>query len=144
MGEFFKTLAIAAIPAIITGVLSFLIAHRNAESQIKIVKENNRHEIDRLMEQHKIDIESLKEKYRLEAEEKEKEHNRELELMQKEYEYKLAQQENEVKNDVAAGLMKDAFGGLLGGMFSSAFNSPEIKKQMTDSLSKAFEQRNGE
>ena len=46
----------------VTGVLSFLVAHRNAISQINIVKENNKHEIDRLMEQHKIDIDSLKEK----------------------------------------------------------------------------------
>ena len=144
MVDFFKTLAIATIPAIITGVLSFLVAHRNAISQIKIVKENNKHEIDRLMEQHKIDIDSLKEKYRLEAEEKEREHNRKLEIMQKEYEYKLGQQENEVQNELTAGLMKDAFGGLMGGMFASALNNSEVQKQMTDSITKAFKQRNGE
>lgn len=144
MVEFFKTLAIATIPAIITGVLSFLVAHRNAISQIKIVKENNKHEIDRLMEQHKIDIDSLKEKYRLEAEEKEREHNRKLEVMQKEYEYKLGQQESEVQNELTAGVMKEAFSGLVGGMFASALNNSEVQKQMTDSITNAFKKRNGE
>ena len=94
------------------------------------------------MEQHKIDIDSLKEKYRLEAEEKEREHNRRLEVMKKEYEYKIGQQENEVQNELTAGLMKDAFGGLMGGMF--ALNNSEVQKQMTDSITKAFKQRNGE
>ena len=64
--------------------------------------------------------------------------------MQKEYEYKLGQQENEVQNELTAGLMKDAFGGLMGGMFASALNNSEVQKQMTDSITKAFKQRNGE
>lgn len=108
--EFLKTIAIAAIPAIISGCVSFFVSQKKAKTQIELAKENNKHEIDRLMEQHKVDIESLKEKYRLEAEEREREHNRKLELMQKECEYKLKQQDNEAQNAVTASLMKDMFG----------------------------------
>ena len=37
MVEFFKTLAIATIPAIITGVLSFLVAHRNTQNLLRML-----------------------------------------------------------------------------------------------------------
>ena len=61
MDEFLKTLLVACIPSIITGIVTYFVAHKNASSQINIVKEQNRHDIDKLMEQHKIDIDSLKE-----------------------------------------------------------------------------------
>ena len=83
MNDFLQTLLIACIPAVVTGIVSYLVAHKNASSQVKIVQEQNEHDIKKLMEQHKVDIDSLKEKYRLEAEEKDREHVRKLELMQK-------------------------------------------------------------
>ncbi len=144
MDEFVKTLLIACIPALITGIISYLVAHRNSSAQIKVVKEQNKHDLERLMEQHKIDIEALKEKYRLEAEEKEKDQTRKLELMQKEYEYKLKQQEKEAENNAKFGAIKDVFGGLVGGMISSAMNTPELQKQMSDSFSEAFKKKDGE
>lgn len=85
MEEFWQTLLIACIPSILTGIVAYLVAHKNASSQIKVLKEQNKHDLEKLMEQHKVDIEALKEKYRLESEEKDREHTRKLELIQKEY-----------------------------------------------------------
>lgn len=65
MVEFLKTLAIACIPAIITGIVTYIVARKNAASQISIIKEQNKHDLEKLMEQHKVDIEHLKEAHRL-------------------------------------------------------------------------------
>ncbi len=144
MNEFLQTLLIACIPALVTGIVTYLVAYKNAASQVKIVKEQNKHDIEKLMEQHKVDIDSLKEKYRLEAEEKDREHTRKLELMQKEYELKLKQQESEAENTAKYGAMKDLFGGLMGGMVSSAINTPEVQQQMSKVFTDAFKKKEGE
>lgn len=75
MVEFLKTLAIACIPAIITGIVTYIVARKNAASQISIIKEQNKHDLEKLMEQHKVDIEHLKEAHRLDMEAKEQDHN---------------------------------------------------------------------
>lgn len=144
MNEFLQTLLIACIPAVVTGIVTYLVAHKNASSQVKIIQEQNKHDIKKLMEQHKIDIASLKEKYRLETEEKDREHTRKLELMQTEYELKLKQQESEAENTAKYGAMKDLFGGLMGGMVSSAINTPEVQQQMSKAFTDVFKQKEGE
>lgn len=142
--NFIQTLLISCIPAIITGAVTYLVAHKNASSQIKVVKEQNKHDLNKLMEQHKVDIDSLKEKYRLEAEEKDREHVRKLELMQKEYEFKLKQQESEAENTAKYGAMKDIFSGLMGGVVSSAINTTEVQKQISEAFTDAFKTKDGE
>lgn len=144
MDEFWKTLLIACIPSLLTGLVTYFVAHKNASTQIKMVKEQNKHDLDKLMEQHKIDIDSLKEKYRLEAEEKDRDHTRKLEIMEKEYKYKLKQQESEAENAAKYGAMKDVFGGLIGGMFTSAMNTPEVQQQMSSAFADAFKKKDGE
>ena len=84
MNEIIKTLLIACVPAIISGVVSFLVAHKNASMQIKVVKEQNKHDLEKLMEQHKIDIDSLNKKHQQELEKMELEHKHKLELIEKE------------------------------------------------------------
>lgn len=42
--------------SIVTGVVTYLVAHKNASAQIRVVKEQNKHDLEKLMEQHKIDI----------------------------------------------------------------------------------------
>ena len=86
MVEFLKTLAIACIPAIITGIVTYIVARKNAASQISIIKEQNKHDLEKLMEQHKVDIEHLKEAHRLDMEAKEQDHKNKLELQKKEFE----------------------------------------------------------
>lgn len=144
MDEFLQTLLISCIPAVVTGIVTYLVAYKNAAAQIKIVKEQNKHDLNKLMEQHKVDIDSLKEKYRLETQEKDREHTRKLELMQKEFELKLRQQENEAENTVKYGALKDVIGGLMGGMVSSAMNSPEVQKQMSEVFADAFKKKDGD
>lgn len=46
MVEFLKTLAIACIPAIITGIVTYIVARKNAASQISIIKEQNKHDLE--------------------------------------------------------------------------------------------------
>lgn len=48
MVEFLKTLAIACIPAIITGIVTYIVARKNAASQISIIKEQNKHDLEML------------------------------------------------------------------------------------------------
>ena len=144
MNDFVQTLLIACIPAVITGIVTYFVSHKNASSQVKIVKEQNKHDLEKLMEQHKVDIDSLKEKYRLEAEEKDRDHTRKLELMQKEYELKLKQQESEAENTAKYGAIKEVLGGLMNGMVSSAMNSPEMQKKISDTFADAFKKKDSE
>lgn len=144
MNDFLQTLFIACIPAVVTGIVTYLVAHKNASSQVRIVQEQNKYDIEKLMEQHKVDIDSLKEKYRLEAEEKDKEHVRKLELMQKEYDLKLRQQESEAENTAKYGAMKDILSGVMGNMVSSAINTPELQRQISKGLTDAFKTKDGE
>ena len=137
MIEFIQTLLVACIPAAITGVIAYAVAHKNASSQIKIVKEQNKNVLEKLMQQHAVDIDSLKEKYRLEAEEKDREHTRKLEIMEKEYEYRLKQQESEAENAAKYSAIKDIFGGVI----CSMVNTPEMQQQMSTMISDAFNKR---
>lgn len=91
MEEFLKTLLIACIPSIITGVVTYFVAHKNASAQISVVKEQNKHDLERLMEQHKIDIDSLGKKHQQELEKMEFEHKHKLEFIAKESENNMSQ-----------------------------------------------------
>ncbi len=55
--EILETLLIACVPAIISGIISFILAKSQAKSENKKLQLSNQHEIERLMEQHKINIE---------------------------------------------------------------------------------------
>ena len=73
--EAIKTLLVAAVPAIISGLISFVLAKSQAKAEVKKLQLANEHEIERLMEQHKVDIDSIREQHRLEMESKEKDHH---------------------------------------------------------------------
>ena len=143
MVEFIKTLLIACIPSVIAGVGTYLVAKKNASSQIKIVKEQNRHDLNKLMEQHKIDIENLKEAHKLEMESKEQDHKNKLELQQKEFENSLLKQEKEGENAMATEALKSVFG-----MFGSAFNTAMATQQgqqlLNDAIGKSQESKKKE
>lgn len=53
--EIFETLLIACVPAIISGIISYILAKSQAKSENEKLRLSNQHEIDRLMEQHKVD-----------------------------------------------------------------------------------------
>ena len=135
--EFVKTLLIACIPAIataiITGVISYFVARKNASAQIKVVEEQNKHDLEKLMKQHEIDIENLKEAHKLEMEKLEQEHKNKIELQKIEYESKLLQQEKEGQNAMATEAVKGLF-GMFGSAMDVALNTPEGKQMLSDSL----------
>lgn len=141
--EFLKTLLIACIPAFITGVITYLVAHKNASSQIRILKEQNEHDLEKLMKQHDIDIENLKEAHKLEMEKLEQEHKNKLELQKIEFENKLLQQEKEGQNAVAAETIKGMF-GMFGSAVDAAVSTPEGKQMLSESLKNSQKNKNEE
>ena len=141
--EFLKTLLIACIPAFITGVISYLVAHKNASSQIKVLKEQNEHDLEKLMKQHEIDIENLKEAHKLDMEKQEQEHKNKLELQKIEFENKLLQQEKEGQNTVAAEAVKGIF-GIFGSAMDVAINTPEGRQILGESIKNSQENKDEE
>ena len=140
MDEFWKTLLIACIPSLLTGLITYFVAHKNASAQIKVVKEQNKHDLDKLMEQHKIDIENLKEAHKLEMESKEQDHKNRLELQQKEFENGLLKQQKEEENAMAAEALKGVF-GMFGSALNTAMDTPEGKQLINDSIKKSRESK---
>lgn len=137
MVEFLKTLAIACIPAIITGIVTYIVARKNAASQICIIKEQNKHDLEKLMEQHKVDIEHLKEAHRLDMEAKEQDHKNKLELQQKEFENSLLKQQKDGENAMATEAFKGVL-GLFGSAVTTAMDTPEAKQLLSDSIKQSF------
>ena len=125
-----NTLLVSCIPAVITGVATYLTASRNAKTQIASLQESNKHEIDKLLRQHEVDIESLKEKHHLEAEKSEQEHRHKVEIMEIEHRNALESKEKEQSNaamfSVMADVIKDP--GKLQGILELA-NNPAFKKK---------------
>ena len=46
MQEIFNTLLVSCIPAVITGIVTYMTASRNAKTQIASLQESNKHEIE--------------------------------------------------------------------------------------------------
>lgn len=132
--EILKTLLIACVPAIISGMISFILAKSQSKSEVKKLKLANECEIDKLMEQHKVDIDAIREQHRLEMEAKEKDHQHKLEIMQKEHENAIIRKESELENtakyNAAGNIVTGIFNGVLGG----AFSSPEIQGEITKKI----------
>lgn len=100
MEEILNTLLVSCVPAIMTGIISYLTANKKAKAEIATLQESNKHEIEKLMKQHEVDIESLKEKHQLETEKCEQEHKHKIEIMQ--IEHKNALESNEKQQSDAA------------------------------------------
>ena len=124
MDEFLQTLLIACIPAVITGVVTCLVAHKNAASQINVLKAQNKHDLDRLMEQHKIDIDSLERQHQQEIEKMEIEHKHRLELIAKESENNLSQ-------------------NLMTGLVGEIAKMPEVKAEIAKGIRQSSNKKGG-
>ena len=124
MNEFFQTLLISCIPAVITGVVSYLVARKNASTQIKLLETQNKHDIDRLMEQHKVDIDSLNQQHQLELEKLELEHKQKLEIV-----------ELESKNAMSQNLLNNVLG--------EAMKMPEVKAEFAKGIRNTSNKRGG-
>lgn len=132
--EIIKTLLIACVPAIISGIISFILAKSQARSETKKIQMANKHEIEKLMEQHKVDIDAIREQHRLEMESKEKDHQHKLEIMQKEHENELIRKTSELGNTAKYNAAGSIVTGLFNGMLGGAFNSPELQDVITEKI----------
>lgn len=124
MNEFVQTLLISCIPALVTGIVTYLVAHRNASAQIKVVKEQNKHDLEKLMEQHKIDIDSLGKQYQQKLEKMELEHKHKLELIAKENENNLSQ-------------------NLMTGLVGEIMKMPEAKAEIAKGIRQSSNKKGG-
>ena len=124
MNEFVQTLLISCIPALVTGIITYLVAHKNASAQIKVVKEQNKHDLEKLMEQHKIDIDSLGKQHQQELEKMELEHKHKLELIAKENENNLSQ-------------------NLMTGLVGEIMKMPEAKAEIAKGIRQSSNKKGG-
>lgn len=132
--EIFETLFIACVPAIISGVISFVLAKSQSKSEYEKLRLSNQHEIDRLMEQHKVDIDAIQEQHRLEMQTKEQEHQYKLEIMQKEHDNELIRQEKEQENTAKYNTMGTVMTGLFNNMLGGIMSSPEVQSEMSKKI----------
>lgn len=133
MNGFLQTLAIAVLPSIVTGLLSFWASSKDSKTRIETIEEQNKADIEKLIQQNKVDIESLKEKHRLEMEKKDKEYQHQIELINLQHKNELQKDEENVKNQMTANVI----GGLLGGIFSE--QSP-VSNRLNEVISNALEE----
>lgn len=129
MQEIVNTLLVSCIPAIITGIITYMTANRKAKSEIVALQESNKHDIERLMKQHEVDIESLKEKHQLEIEKSEQDHQHKIEIMNLEHKNELESNEKQQSNAAMFSVMSDVITNpqKLQGLLELA-NNPAFKK----------------
>ena len=128
--EIANTLLVSCIPAVITGIITYMTASRKAKAEIATLQESNKHDIEKLMKQHEVDIESLKEKHQLETEKSEQDHKHKVEIMQLEHKNALESNEKQQSNAAMFGVMSDVITNpkKLQGLLDLA-NNPAFKKQ---------------
>lgn len=110
MREFFETLAISCVPAIITGVITYLTSSHKAKTEITSLKESNKHEIEKLMKQHEVDLDALQEQHKLEAEKSEQEHKHKIEIMELEHKNQIESKEKEQSDAAMLGFITNIMG----------------------------------
>ncbi|MDD3172745.1 MAG: hypothetical protein PHF63_03665 [Herbinix sp.] len=109
MSEIINTFLISCVPALITGIITYLTTKKTTTTQMESLIEENRHDIERLMKQHEIDIESLKEKHILEQERIENEHKHKLEIISLEHQYDIDKKDKEQSSAAMYGVMGELF-----------------------------------
>lgn len=135
MNEFIQTLLIACIPAVITGIVTYLVADKKSKSQINVITQENKHDMERLIEQHKVDIDSLKEEYHLKMELSEQEHHHKIEIIEQEHNNAMLRKEKEIEKETTYGMMKEVVGDVLGGLMNSIVSNPTVQTQIEEVLS---------
>lgn len=120
----------SVITALISGVITYLVARNGNKKDIEILKIQNKAETERLINQHKIDIESMKEKQKLELELKEKEHKYKLEIMKLESENEIRKTTTISENEAMNAVTSEIFGNI--------FNKESVQSQLDKALKNAF------
>lgn len=122
--ENLKEIMFSILPAIISGISSYLLSKRNFKNEVEKINISNRHDIKKLMEQHKIDIENLKEQHKLELERKEKDFFYEKEILK-------IKSENSI-NEKAQGVFLDAISEPLKHVIKNSVNEKEVSNVSID------------
>lgn len=129
MESIISILMTSSIPAIISGIVTYVITCKKAKNEIMKLQESNKHDIEKLMKQHEIDIESLKEKHNLEIEKSNQDHKHKLELLKLEHKNAVESKEKEQSNAAMFRVMADLLTDpkKLSGILNLA-NDPRFKK----------------
>ena len=129
---------IACVPAIISAVVSVILAKNQTNAEIKRMQTENKHDLEQLMEQHRVDIDAIREQHRLEMEAKEQDHQNKIELMRIEHENEIIRKEHELENtakfNTASNIMSNMFSDILGGVLKSPELQNEITKKILDGV----------
>ena len=114
------------LTALISGVITYLIARSGNKKDIEIIKLQNKSEMEKLMNQHKIDIEGMKEKHKLEIEQKYK-----LEILKLE-------NENEIKKTTEIA-NNESINTATNQIFGSIFNRKSVQEQLDKAIKETFD-----
>lgn len=126
----------SVITAIISGVVTYLVARSGNKKDIEVLKIQNKAEMEKLMNQHKIDIDAMKEKHKLELELKEVEQKYKLELLKLE-------NDNEIKK-VTEIANNESINTATNKIFGSIFNRESVQKQFDNVIEEALKKQKGE
>ena len=124
------------VTALISGVLTYLVARSGNKKDIEIIKIQNKSDMEKLMNQHRIDIEAMKEKHKLELELKEVEQKYKLELLK-------IENDNEIKRttEIENNTSKNAATSQI---LSNILNSESIQRQFDNAIEEAFKKQKRE
>lgn len=121
------------ITALISGVITYLVARNGNKKDIEILKIQNTADIEKLMSQHKIDIDAMKEKQKLELELKEVEQKYKLEIMKLE-------NENEIKRSTEIA-NNESINTATNQIFGSIFNRESVQEQLDKAIKETFDKQ---
>lgn len=122
------------ITALISGVITYLVARNGNKKDIEILKIQNTADMEKLMSQHKIDIDAMKEKHKLELELKEVEQKYKLEILKLENEIKRT---TEIANNKSMNTATSQ-------IFESIFNKASVQEQLDNAIKESFNKQKGE
>ena len=131
-----ETHIFSIITALISGVITYLVARSGNKKDIELVKIQNNADMQKLMNQHKIDIEAMKEKHKLELELKEVEQKYKLEIIKLE-------NENEIKKTTEIA-NNESINSATSQIFGSIFNKDSVQEQLDKAIKEAFNKQKGE
>lgn len=94
--EIFESVLIACIPSIITGIITYLIAHKNFKLEISKLKEQS----SLLIEKNKQDFILGLKNLETQTETKEKEFQYQIQLLTKQYESRIKEDQGIKQNDL--------------------------------------------
>jgi dGTP triphosphohydrolase len=118
------------ITALISGVITYLVARSGNKKDIELVKMQNNADMEKLMNQHKIDIEAMKEKHKLELELKEIEQKYKLEILKLE-------NDNEIKKTTEIA-NNESMNTATNQIFGSIFGREVVQEQIDNAIKEVF------